>query len=81
MLAKLSPLRRARVVTGGFHLEIGPEGATTELACRQLISSAGLDARSCARRIEETGGGACAQGLVCEGELLHPEWTVPPSVS
>ncbi len=52
MLAKLSPLRRARVVTGGFHLEIGPEGATTELACRQLINSAGLHAPGLARRIE-----------------------------
>ncbi len=52
MLARLSPLQRAEVVPGGFRLQIGADGAVSELSCRQLINSAGLDAPDLARRIE-----------------------------
>jgi L-2-hydroxyglutarate oxidase LhgO len=52
MLARLSQLDRARIVDGGFELQIIADGAPMNLRCRNLINSAGLEAPSIAAKIE-----------------------------
>jgi len=49
-LARSSPLRAARVLPGGFVLEVGG-GTSMEIEARWLVNSAGLHAPSVARRI------------------------------
>jgi L-2-hydroxyglutarate oxidase LhgO len=46
-----APLLRARVIDGGFELDVGGEAPLT-LACRLLVNSAGLGATAVARSID-----------------------------
>lgn len=51
MLARLSRLVRAEAVDGGFRLEIETEGEGMQIACRELVNSAGLAAPAVAAAI------------------------------
>ncbi len=52
MLARLSRFVRAEAVDGGFRLEIDSQGESMQLACRELVNSAGLAAPAVAAAIE-----------------------------
>jgi L-2-hydroxyglutarate oxidase LhgO len=66
MIAFETPLERARVVEGGFELEVG--GAEPmRLRTRYLVNSGGLHAPELARRIEGLDPALVPRGYLCKG--------------
>ncbi len=79
-----TPLLGARVITGGFMLELGGTAQMT-LSCRLLINAAGLQAPALARRIEglemqSVPEDFCARATTSAspGEHRSGTWSIPP---
>ncbi|BBP58679.1 NAD(P)/FAD-dependent oxidoreductase [Pseudomonas sp. St316] len=64
-----TPLLGARVITGGFTLELGGT-AQMSLSCRLLINAAGLQAPALARRIEGLAAQSVPQDFLCKGNYF-----------
>lgn len=64
-----TPLLGARVITGGFMLELGGTAQMT-LSCRLLINAAGLQAPALARRIEGLEMQSVPEDFLCKGNYF-----------
>ena len=64
--------RRARRARSGIEIEVGGAEPMT-LRCRLLVNSAGLHAPALARRIAGMPAERVPDGVLCQGQLFHPE--------